>query len=329
MNKNPQAPSTVVMVRPHRFRTNPETASDNAFQKKTHITSDGEMEQNAFDEVTEAVDALKSVGVEVLLFEDEGGTTPDSVFPNNWISTHERGQIVLYPMCHPTRRRERRTDIIGELTKKFPSTEVLDYSGNEDEGIFLEGTGAIVLDHIGRVAYATKSQRAHPDAFRKWCKDLDYGGVLFEACDENGVQIYHTNVLMCIATRFALIGLELIPSASEREIVEQMLSSNDRKIISLSREQIANFAGNAIELQGKDRRILALSQTAFNSLRSDQIAIIEHSADILPLSVPTIEHSGGSVRCMIAGVHLADDASRLAGRGEEYSAMRRANCETR
>jgi len=225
MKRNPQAPSTVVMVRPHKFRTNPETASDNVFQKTPHAGSEQELEAQAFDEVTIVVEKLEDAGVEVLLFEDDDELTPDSVFPNNWFSTHDSGHIVLYPMCHPTRRCERRSDVIEFLTKRFPTSDIVDYSNNEADGVYLEGTGAIVLDHLGRIAYAAQSQRAHPDVFQRWCDELGYKGVLFNACDENGVPIYHTNVLMCVATRFALIGLDLILSQSERQMVEESLSS--------------------------------------------------------------------------------------------------------
>jgi hypothetical protein len=182
---------------------------------------------------------------------------------------------------------------------------VIDYSGLEPDGLFLEGTGAMVLDHIDRVAYAVKSKRTDPIALERFCTHFNYEPIVFRAADENDVPIYHTNVLMCIATAFVMIGLDMISNQQRRREIVKRFESSGREVIALDAAQIGNFAGNAIELQGTEQRILAISSRALTALRRDQIDIIEQSAQILPLDIPTIELSGGSVRCTLAGIHLS------------------------
>ena len=298
-----QAPSAVVMVRPHRFTVNTETAADNHFQVMTGDTAD--LALRAYQEITVAAALLEKEGVTVHLFEDEGAETPDSVFPNNWFSTHAGGHVAIYPMKAPSRRRERRSDVIEMLKADYRVQEVIDYSGLEPDGLFLEGTGAMVLDHIDRVAYAAKSERTDPIILERFCTKFNFEPMVFSAKDASGADIYHTNVLMCVATDFVMIGLDLIAdSVRRREIVERFERAG-REVIGLSAAQIQGFAGNAIELQGRNGRLLALSATAFSALSSTQLDIIARSAEPLPLSIPTIERAGGSVRCTIAGVHLA------------------------
>lgn len=292
------------MVRPIGFRPNPHTAHDNAFQTQDLARGPHELAFAAYREVTALAETLRAHGVTVRLFDDSGYDLPDSVFPNNWFSTHPDGRIALYPMFSPNRRGERRPDIIDSLREQYRATDVIDYSGMEEDDIFLEGTGAMVLDHIEHTAYIARSNRAHDLAARHVCQELGYLPVMFTTNDSRGMPIYHTNVMMSVATDFALIGLDTIPIAAERADVERRLRASGRTVIDLTHEQIDNFAGNAIELQGTDERFLVLSQRAYDSLRSDQRIAVEHHAKLLPVAVPTIELAGGSVRCMIAGIHM-------------------------
>lgn len=305
IKRSPQAPSSVIMIRPHHFRSNPETAEDNAFQTTSADTPE-QIAQRAYHEVTQAAETLRQQGVRVDLFEDNSHQTPDSVFPNNWLSMHAGGHVALYPMFAKNRRAERRYDIIEHLKQHFRVQDVIDYSGLEQDQLYLEGTGAMVLDHIDRVAYAAKSNRADQVLLERFCAHFNYEPMMFDAIDNQGTAIYHTNVLMCIATGFALIGLDMIQPHTRADAVKQRLAESGREVITLSSQQIAAFAGNAIELQGQDGRLLALSQTAFEALTTPQRRIIEQSTSLIPLAVPTIELAGGSVRCMIAGNHLSE-----------------------
>ncbi len=299
-----QAPAAVVMVRPHCFTINTETAKDNAFQTPAS-TEGADIARRAFEEHSAAAAALEHHGVRVHVFEGEDPATPDCVFPNNWFSTHAGGHVAIYPMKAQNRRLERRADVIEMLKARYRVQDVIDYSGLEPDGLFLEGTGAMVLDHIDRVAYAVESDRTNPIALERFSTHFNFEPMVFPAADSRGVDIYHTNVLMCIGTDFALLGADLITDDARRDEVVARLEESGRKVIHLSEAQIAAFAGNAIELQGRDTRLLALSTTAHEALEDAQIASIEESARLVPLHIPTIELAGGSVRCTIAGIHLA------------------------
>ncbi|MCT4655638.1 MAG: arginine deiminase-related protein [Cohaesibacter sp.] len=297
-----QAPSAVVMIRPHHFTVNSQTATDNAFQRSPanpHQTA-----HSAYNEVSKMAEILTKEGIKVHLFEDEGTTTPDSVFPNNWFSTHAGGHVAIYPMKPKNRRLERRSDIIELLKSHYRVQDIIDYSGLEADGLFLEGTGAMVLDHLDRVAYAARSDRTDPIALERFCTHFNYEPMAFDAVDDNGNAIYHTNVLMCIATDFVLIGLDCIPDQARRNEIIARFEASGRTVINLTMEQIASFAGNTIELKSPQGHILALSQTAFDVLRPDQLAIIKQSTKPVALPIPTIELAGGSVRCTLAGIHL-------------------------
>ena len=303
-----QAPGAVVMIRPHRFHPNPETAADNAFQRSGSgdDASATAISRAARDEVTAAAAALEEAGVRVHVFDDFGEReTPDSVFPNNWFSTHRGGHLALYPMASKSRRRERRGDVIEMLKAEYRVQDVIDYSGLEYDGVFLEGTGAMVLDHLANVAYTARSQRADPVALERFCTHFNFEPMAFTTADAHGCPIYHTNVMMCVATEFALVGFEPMTDAARRDEVRARLEESGRRVIALDARQIGEFAGNALELSGTGGRVLALSARAAASLLPEQRALIERSARLLPLSVPTIELAGGSVRCMLAGIHLA------------------------
>lgn len=296
-----QAPGAVVMIRPHHFRSNPETAADNAFQ----TLGAGDVAEAARAEFDHAVAALRGAGVTVHDFDDRGAETPDSVFPNNWFSTHAGGHVALYPMHVASRRRERRWDVIELLKAQYRVQDVIDYSGLEQDNLALEGTGAMVLDHIGRVAYVARSHRADPVLLERFCTHFNFEPLVFDAADASGRPVYHTNVLMAIGTHCALVGLPMITDPARREMVRARLAETGRDVISLSEAQIGAFAGNAIELSGREGRVMALSARALKALDPEQVARIEVGARLLPLEIPTIETAGGSVRCMIAGLHLA------------------------
>lgn len=298
-----------MLIRPHRFHPNAETAADNAFQRAPCAYAGNEaalIARAARDEVTAAAQVLESAGIRVHLFDDHGEReTPDSVFPNNWFSTHPGGHVAHYPMYSPSRRRERRADVVELLKTQYRVQDVIDYSGQELDDVFLEGTGAMVLDHIARIAYTARSRRADPVALERFCTHFNYEPVCFGTADQSGRAIYHTNVMMSVATGFALVGFGLIDDAARRDEIRRRLEESGRTVIALENWQISEFAANAIELSGAQGRVLALSERAVASLTPQQCALIESSARLLPLRVPTIELAGGSVRCMIGGIHLA------------------------
>ncbi|MFQ3221179.1 MAG: hypothetical protein ACJAUL_003758 [Paraglaciecola sp.] len=302
--RNPQAPSAVVMIRPHHFCSNPETLNDNAFQllaANTHLDLSG----IAFHQASDVAAQLQENGIGVHIFEDESRDTPDSVFPNNWFSTHSGGHVAIYPMFAANRRREKRVDVIDMLKSHYRVQDVVDYSGLEEDDIYLEGTGAMVLDHVDRVAYAVQSKRCNPLVLERFCAHFNYEPMLFEAFDKNDTAVYHTNVLMCIGTEFVMIGLDMIRDQKRRGQIEQRFTESGRKVIALSQQQIGEFCGNAIELQSNNQRILALSARAFAALDPQQLSVLQESVKLLPLDVSAIESAGGSVRCMLAGIHLS------------------------
>ncbi len=236
------------MIRPGRFYPNPETAADNAFQRHTHCHSDT-LTLAARKEFDAAVQTLRATGVNVHVFEDTAEPEkPDAVFPNNWISMHHDGRIALFPMYSVLRRRERRQDIIEELRKEYRVTKVIDYSAFEKEGCCLEGTGSLVLDHMNKIAYVSLSNRSNPKVIRRFADDFKYEPVTFSSIGPNGQPIYHTNVMMCVGTGFAIVGLEMIANKVERQQVRASLEKTEKEIVELTADQIANFAGNAIEL---------------------------------------------------------------------------------
>ena len=303
-----QSPHAVLMINPLGFNPNPETAADNAFQDAEIVDASerAAVAAEARVEVARIAQGLRGLGVEVLLIDDlPGSDVPDSVFPNNWITTHEDGRVVLYPMATPSRRRERRADVIAALRERYVVSDVVDLSAMEEDALYLEGTGALVLDHVGRVAYVARSGRAHTAAALRWCSEMGYEAEIFDTVDAHGAPIYHTNVVLSIGSAFATAGLENIPDPTERARVLARLTASGREVVTLDPRQVAEFAGNGLELLGADgRRIFALSARAAAALRADQRAQIERYAHVFPISIPTIERSGGSVRCTLAGIHL-------------------------
>lgn len=313
-----QAPGAVVMVRPHRFMPNPATAADNSFQREAR-SEGAAIARAAYDEVTVMADRLQGLGVTVHVFEDDGRDgTPDSVFPNNWFSTHAGGHVAMFPMYSPSRRRERRSDVIEFLKTRYRVQHVIDYSGLEPDGVFLEGTGAMVLDHVARIAYTARSNRADPVALERFCTHFNFEPMVFDTADEAGRPIYHTNVVMCVATELAMVGFEAMTDKARAQAVRARLQESGREVIELSLEQIREFAGNALELAGEGGRLLAMSQRGIDSLTARQKQAIARSCRLVGLRVPTIELAGGSVRCMLAGIHLSPRPG-FAVRAEERS----------
>jgi hypothetical protein len=293
------------MIRPSRFYPNPETAADNAFQRSADYDSNA-LTLMARNEFETAVQTLRAAGINVHVFEDTAEPEkPDAVFPNNWISTHHDGRIALFPMYSALRRRERRQDVVEDLRKHYGVTEVIDYSPFEDEGCWLEGTGSLVLDHLNKIAYVSLSNRSNPEVIQRFADDFKYEPVTFTSISSNRQPIYHTNVMMCIGTDFAMVGLKMIPNEAERQEVRARLQKTAKEIVELSADQIANFAGNAIELHNKDgQKLLVLSSRAAHALTEEQRERLSRYAWLVPLELPTIELGGGSARCMIATIHL-------------------------
>jgi hypothetical protein len=300
-----QSTNSVLMIRPSRFYPNPETAADNAFQRNADRDS-GALTLMARKEFDAAVQTLRAGGVNVHVFEDTPEPEkPDAVFPNNWVSMHHDGRVVLFPMYSALRRRERRHDIVEELNKQYRVTEVTDYSAFENEGCCLEGTGSLVFDHLNKLAYVSLSNRSNPKVIQRFAEDFSYEPVTFTSIGSDGQPIYHTNVMMCIGTAFAMVGLEMIPNKAERQQVSAQLEKTGKEIVELSADQIANFAGNAIELHNEDGdKLLVLSSRADHALTEDQRKRLSGYARLVPLELPTIELGGGSARCMIATIHL-------------------------
>ena len=304
-----QITDTVLMVRPVRFRTNEETIVNNYFQKGINITQE-EINRKAQQEFDMLVQKLKEVGVHVIQVEDiYEQDTPDSIFPNNWISFHNNGDVAIYPMFAENRRRERREDILDIVEEAgFEIENVFDYTEAEDEGIFLEGTGAMVLDRIHRKAYCALSPRASEELFIEFCEDFEYTPVIFRTFQKTDGElkpIYHTNVMMALGRTFAIVCLDTIEDKNERKDVLNHLKEDKKEIITISREQVDYYAGNMLEVKGKEHSYLVMSQTAYESLTPQQIEAIERHTQILYSDLSTIEIcGGGSARCMLAEVFL-------------------------
>lgn len=303
-----QATSRILMIRPVHFGFNEQTAESNAFQDiKLAAQTKDVAQEDARREFDEMVRQLQAIGVAVMVYDDTiDPSTPDSIFPNNWVSFHASGTVVLYPMQAENRRLERRQDIIDELAKHYHVARVIDLTHFEQEGKFLEGTGSMVLDRMNRVAFASLSPRTHPDVLAEFGRQTGYRTVSFRSADANGTAVYHTNVVMCIADTFAVVCLSAITDPDERLMVRQELEKLGKRIIDISLEQMANFAGNMLLiLTKKGEKMLVMSTRAFKSLTPRQIDQLDDYATLIHFDLPTIEgNGGGSVRCMMAEVHL-------------------------
>ncbi len=295
--------NTVLLVRPASFGFNAETAVSNHYQQQ--LTGAGLMAQ-VLAEFDAAVATLRGRGVRVEVFEDAPEPAkPDAVFPNNWFSTHADGRLLLYPMCAPNRRPERQPALLAALARDFAVREIVDLSGTEADGRFLEGTGSIIFDHAHRVAYAGLSPRTDAALFAQVAQQLGYQPVAFRATDARGQEIYHTNVMMCVGPGFAVICLDSIADATERAAVEASLTATGHEIVAISQAQVGRFAGNMLALEIGGQPLLVLSQQAHDALTPEQRQALTHYAELVPLAIPTIETvGGGSARCMLAEIFL-------------------------
>lgn len=295
--------SRILMIRPVRFGFNEQTAGSNSFQNTATEKESGSIQEKALEEFDAFSDLLMKAGIDVVIYNDtESPHTPDSIFPNNWISFHENSQLVLYPMLAENRRMERREDIISEFKKK--DSIVIDLRGFEAKKTFLEGTGSIVFDYDKKIAYANISARTDKQLFEQLCRQLGFESITFKAIDVNGLDIYHTNVLMCIGQGFAVLCADCIPDRNELRKVSTALKESGHEIIPISYDQMNSFAGNMYQLVNfKGERFIVMSDQAFRSLKQEQIKQLEQYGSLLYSPLYTIEkHGGGSARCMIAEI---------------------------
>jgi len=306
--QEPQSAATVLMVRPARFAFNPQTAASNAFQQRPEAAARLDLQSLALREFDALTDGLQRAGVSVIVADDTAAPAkPDALFPNNWVSFHRDGTVVFYPLLAPNRRSERRDEVIRQVTGDgaFRITHTVDLSYRENDGKYLEGTGSLVLDRAQRVAYANLSPRTDLDVLGEFAQQLDYELVTFEAFDGTGSAVYHTNVLMTIGARFAVVCGAAIAQTRHRDAVYTKLRASGHEILEISLAQMLDFAGNSLELAPAGANVIALSTTAWRSLDPKQRRVLEKYGSILAADIPVIErYGGGGVRCMLAEVHL-------------------------
>lgn len=299
-----QTTNHILMIRPVDFKFNEQTAGNNKFQVASAETNVQSLALNEFDGF---VDLLRKNGVDVTVVDDTlQPETPDSIFPNNWVSFHKDGSVFLYPMFSENRRLERRNDILDELKEKFEVNHVSDISFYEQQYAFLEGTGSMVLDRVNKIAYACLSVRTDEEVLNNFCMLTGYEPVSFQAVDDSQFPIYHTNVMMCIGDNFAVICMDSIPNPDEKENVALSLINSGKEIIEISPEQMNHFAGNMLQVANSNgESLLVMSEQAYLSLNAEQIAKLEKYSRIIYAPIYTIEkNGGGSARCMLAEIHL-------------------------
>lgn len=303
----PQSTSRIMMIRPDQFAFNSQTAASNEFQRPDSGTRNNDTQETAAAEFDLMVSQLEKVGLDLHIFNDQQEVfTPDAVFSNNWVSFHQSGKVVLYPMMAENRRAERRLDIIESLRKDFKIEEIIDLTYFEQQGKYLEGTGSMVLDRRYKIAYACLSPRTDPDVLRAFSEALDYELVYFEASDENDKAIYHTNVLMCVGDIFAVVCLEAIKNPDERQNVRAALEETNKYIVEISLAQVRHFAGNMLMVRNKKQdKFLIMSTQAYESLTERQRKALSDYARIIHTELSVIEQNGGgSARCMMTEIHL-------------------------
>lgn len=299
-----QTTSHILMIRPVSFAFNEQTAVNNAFQV---AGKEKNIQEKALAEFDGFVAKLRAKGIDVTVLNDTPEPhTPDSIFPNNWISFHDNGSVVLYPMYAVNRRLERKPAVIEEIKKKFTVRRTIDYSKFEEQEKFLEGTGSIVLDRDKNIAYACLSPRTDKELFGQYCEEMGFHPVLFTATDQKGGQIYHTNVMMCVADKYVVICLDSIADEQEREHVVNTIKNSGKELIDITPGQMNHFAGNMLQVNNGDgKKFLVMSTQAFESLSPQQISRLTSYNEIIHSSLNTIEsNGGGSARCMMAEVHL-------------------------
>ena len=298
--------STILMIRPAVFGFNEETAVNNFFQSNPSISQE-QLQQKAVEELDNMVQMLKNHDINVIIIDDtKEPIKPDAIFPNNWLSTSPEGIISVFPMYAPNRRTEKRNDILKTLKEQFIVKNVNDWSEFEAEGRFLEGTGSMIIDHDSKMIYASISERTNMTVLEIFASANGFQAIVFIATDKSGKPVYHTNIVMSLGEDFAILCEEAIDEEWELIAVRQLLESTGHTIITITREQMHAFAGNMLQVKNnKEEKFLVMSQTAFNSLRKEQLRMLEAYAELLPISVPTIEEvEGGSVRCMMVEIFL-------------------------
>ncbi len=306
-----QSSSTVMMIRPAHFGFNEETAANNYFQDTEARRVLQQASESARAEFDAFVDQLSAKGVEVLVFDDTiDPRKPDAVFPNNWISLHRTGQLITYPMCAVSRRPERRMDIIQYFIDSYAVESYIQLEGAEESGAFLEGTGSMILDRDHKIAYACRSARTDETLFRSFCSQMGYWPVVFDAVDAYKQPIYHTNVIMSVGIKWVLLCLDAIPEGEEKQQLLQSITNSGKTLVEISLDQVNKFAGNILQvLNKKEELFLIMSDTAFNSLKSEQREILFGDAEPIVVKIPTIERlGGGSARCMLAEVFLSPNS---------------------
>lgn len=307
-----QSTNTILMIEPVAFYFNAETAENNYFQKNT-TESKEDIQAKALAEFNGMVKLLRDHGIRVITIKDTlEPHTPDSIFPNNWISMHADASVGLYPMYAENRRTERREDVLEKLENEgFEISTVVDYSSAEAENVFLEGTGSLILDRENRYAYVCLSERSDEGLVIEFCEDFEYTPIIFTANQTvNGERkpIYHTNVMMCVADKYVVICLDTIDNKNEKKMVVNTILESGKEIVKISEAQMHKFAGNMLQVNNGKESFLAMSKTAYDALTEDQIAAIEKYDQIIAPSIPTIETlGGGSVRCMMAEVFLPEE----------------------
>lgn len=299
-----QTTNTILMIRPAAFGYNTQTAVNNAFQQESN---DADVNQKAQKEFDNFVNILQSHGINTFVINDtKTPHTPDSIFPNNWASYHQDGTVILYPMFAENRRDERNKNVLHKISEKYVICSIVDFTQHEIENRFLEGTGSIILDRKENIAYACLSPRTDKSLFNEFCKKLNYNPVVFNSVDEKGQQIYHTNVIMCVADKYVVICLETIDNTDEKEKVINTITQSGKEIISINFSQMNHFAGNMLQVQNeKGEKFLVMSTQAYKSLNEEQIEKIESFNPIIHAPLYTIEQNGGgSARCMMAEIFL-------------------------
>lgn len=304
-----QTTNNVLMIRPVRFTYNTQTAESNSFQNEALREDAENTQKKALKEFDTMVQALRKEGINVNVIEDTPEPhTPDSIFPNNWISFHQNNDIILYPMQAENRRLERRNDIITTLQKTYQVNEVIDFSHYEKENKFLEGTGSLILDRENKIAYCCLSPRANQDLLKEFGEKMQYKMIVFDALDRQNKPIYHTNVVMCMGDKFGVICLDCVPDKTQKQNIIDIFKETNKELIEISFEQLENFAGNMLQLKtNQNSTILVMSERAFKSLENTQIEKISKYTKIFHSPLYTIENNGGgSARCMIAEIFLQE-----------------------
>jgi hypothetical protein len=294
----------ILMVRPYQFYFNKQTAANNFFQSNINIENANELAIAEFDAM---VEQLRANQIEVKVIQDtKAPSTPDSIFPNNWVSTHAGGTLCLYPMYAENRRAERKSSVIEFLESNYKIENLLDITHFEKEGKFLEGTGSMVLDHQNKIAYGCLSERLDKEAFSFWCNKMQFKPISFKAVDDKAQPIYHTNVMMCMGDHFVVICLDSVPNEKEKQVLIDSFEQTNKEVIEISQDQLNHFAGNMLQVFDiAEKPHLILSEQAYSTLHATQLKSLEKYNPLLPIPIPTIEAlGGGSTRCMMAEIHL-------------------------